>query len=108
MALILIRTNKHSFVVDESNDALHERMSQVYGRSVHLFATRIVTPGNPKGTMSYSYYCSDVLIPVCNNSDIVEKREANQQESDIFNRLLAGRKLLKADREYLSHNFIEK
>lgn len=107
MALILIRTDKHSFVVDESRDALHERMGQIYGRSVHLFAARIVTPGNPKGTMSYSDYCSDVPIPVCNNSDIVEKREANQQENNIFNRLLTGRKLLKADKEYLYQNFAE-
>lgn len=105
MALELIETDQMSFIVDTVSDELRESMGMVFGRSIWLRAQKVVTPANENGTMVYSDYFNNQPVQVCKAADVVNRRELNDDEFDIYQRLSTGRKLVKANREYLINNF---
>lgn len=51
MALKLIKSKNASFVVDEVQDDVREKMGILFGRAVHLYVKRVSTAANPKGVM---------------------------------------------------------
>ncbi|EDX41565.1 hypothetical protein [Limosilactobacillus reuteri] len=108
MALTFIKTKKHAFIVNTVNDRLRENMNIIYGRDIHLYAQLVITDSNPKGTMKYSDYYSSNPIQVCNKNDIIEQRELNENEIDIYERITNNSKLTKANHEYLKNNFFSK
>ena len=108
MALTFIKTHQHAFVVDTAPDEFRKKLNMIFGRSVYLYAQLVITDSNPKGVMTYSDYCNPVPVQICDKKDIVEQREPNEIEIDIFNRISRNRKLIKANREYLKENFYSK
>lgn len=105
MTLTFIKTQKHAFIVDVVEDALRKNLGIVYGRDIHLYAQLVITTNNPRGTMKFTDYYSSTPTQVCNQRDVIEQRELNNDENDIYNRLTNHRKLSKANREYLKKYF---
>lgn len=105
MALELIETKQMSFIVDTVHDDLRENMGMVFGRSIWLRAQRVITPANETGTMVYSDYFNDQPVQICKESEVVVRRELNDDELDIYQRLSTGHKLVKENRDYLTDNF---
>ena len=106
MALKLIQTKRFSFIVDTVPDELREKLGFVFGRSIWLRAERVTTPSNPKGTINYSDFFNSVPQQICKVENVVSERALNEDELDIYQRLSSGRKLVKANRDYLQKNFM--
>lgn len=107
MALKLIKSKNASFVVDEVQDDVREKMDILFGRAVHLYAKRVPTAANPKGVMQYSDYFSNQAVQVCRKDNIVEDHPVNEAENKIYQELSTGQGLDKDDREYLRDNCSE-
>lgn len=105
--LFFIRTDKFSFIVDDSTDDLRRKLGIVFGKSIKLFCEKrtSIYKGKQRIVYFYSDYISERNIQICKVSSIIEKRKVNDIENGIFNRINNNQKLNENEKNYLKSNF---
>lgn len=109
LKLIYIKSiNNHQYIVQEMPDTLRNKMQILYGYCYHITAIkRWVQNKKTKEwykVLTYNTYIAPKPIQICSLKNIVEKRNANRFERNLYFACKNKDKLSAEQRKYILQN----